>query len=114
LVALLGSREFEHLHFLKLMLPENAACIFASSPRFGTKAGRPRADLNGQLIRIENLVSIEAGQLDFCGWCEPEVGSFQAEHFSRKLGQLPNARQRCRVHEKWWKVFRISIGRVCV
>src|SRR5579863_9299987 len=46
LIALVGMRELEQLHLLKLMLAKDAARIFPGRARLGAKARRPGCHMN--------------------------------------------------------------------
>src|SRR5438874_6583764 len=90
--------ELEELDFLKLMLAENAAGVLAGGSRFGTEAGSPGGDVNGQSLFRNGFVAIQVVQFDFgCGG-EPKVCAFQAEKIGGKFGQLAGTGERSEEH----------------
>ena len=91
------------------MLAHNAARVFAGGARFGTKAGRPGADLDRQLVGVERFVAIKAGQLDLGRGRQPQVGALQMKHVRGEFRQLPDAGKRSRVHQKRRKIFRVAV-----
>ena len=58
LVTLLGPREFEQLHFLKLVLPEDAARVLACGAGLGAEAGGPGASLDRASVGVQRFVAI--------------------------------------------------------
>ena len=90
-VALFGTREFEHLDFLKLMLPFDAARVFSRSARLGPKAGRPGADFDWQVLRVQRFIAVQTGEFHFGRRRQPEVCSFKVEHIRGKFRELPDA-----------------------
>ncbi len=91
LVTLLWMRELEHLHFLKLVLPQDAARIFSGRTGFRAETGGPRRKVNGQLLFRQRRIAIEVMQLYFRSRCEPEVGVLQFEQVRREFRKLSRA-----------------------
>src|SRR5881398_1367563 len=68
--------------------------VCSSDLRFGTEAGSPGGDVNGQSLFRNGFVAIQVVQFDFgCGG-EPKVCAFQAEKIGGKFGQLAGTGER--------------------
>src|SRR5690242_15874270 len=93
-------RELEQLNFLKLVLAEDAARVFARGSRFRTETGGPRGDIYGQFFLRDRFVAIQIVQFDFGSRGEPEVGAFELEKIGGELRQLPGAGERRAVHQE--------------
>src|SRR5206468_8769959 len=78
-------RELEQLNFLKLMLAEDAAGVFAGGSRFGAETSGPSGDLNGQFFFRNGLVPVEVVEFDLGRGSKPEVRAFQSKKIGGKL-----------------------------
>src|SRR5258708_34272820 len=107
-VAFLWKREFEELHFLKLMLAENSARIFSRGARFRAEARCPGRNMDGKFVLGNGFVAIKIVQFDFGCRCKPKVGVLDFEEIGGEFRQLPRTPERRRVYQKWWESFRVG------
>ncbi len=84
-VTFLRMREFEKFDFLELVLPQDAARVFAGGARFGAEAGSPSGHLNWQFVFREGLVAIKVVKFHFAGGRKPEIGVLNLEEVSGKF-----------------------------
>ncbi len=109
LVTLFRAREFEHFNFLELVLALQAARVFSGRAGFGAKAGRPRAELDGELIGVERFVAIEASELDLGCRRQPKVRAFEVKHVGCKFGQLAHAGESRGVYDERRENFGVAV-----
>ena len=62
IVRLLGAHDLHHFHFVKLMLADEAAHIFAVGAGFGAEAGRMGGELERQFGRGQNALAHGVGK----------------------------------------------------
>ena len=108
-VTRFGFRELHQLHFLKLMLANNAAHIPPVRPRFTPETRRIRAKLDGQLVQIQHFIAIQIRHRYFCGGDQVVIGSLQLEQIRLKLGQLPRAIKAIFIRDERRQHFGISV-----
>src|SRR5260370_36250976 len=102
-------REFEEFDFLELMLAKDAAGVFSCGASFGTEAGGPCSDVDGEFFLGDSLVAVEIVELDLGSWGDQEVGVLEFEKISGELRQLARTGEGSGVHEEWWKDFRVAV-----
>src|SRR5215469_17396833 len=109
LVAFFRMRELEQLNFLKLMLAEDAAGVFAGGSRFGAETSGPSGDVDGQLVFRNGLVAVEIVEFDLGRGSKPEVGAFQSKKIGGKFGQLGGAGERSAIHHERRKDLGVTV-----
>src|SRR5580704_2565153 len=101
--------EFEELDLLELMLPQNAARVFAGSTGFRAKASSPGSHMDGQLFLGDGFVAVEIVQFDLRSGRQPEICVLKLEKIRREFRQLSRAQERRGIHNEWRKNFRIAM-----
>ena len=101
LVGVLRTREIYQFHFLKLVLANDAAHIFAVRSGFAAKAWRVGSERNRQARLIQNFIAIKVRDRNFCSRNQPQIffAMRHAEKIGGKLGQLSGAVHRIRIHQ---------------
>ena len=110
-VGSFGTSKLYQLHFLKLVLANDSADVFAIRSGFAAKAGRVGGEADRQACAVENFVAIEIGDWDFGGRNQPKVffAVRHAKQILRKLRQLAGAVHRFGIHEVWRQHFGVSV-----
>src|SRR6267143_4961649 len=92
-VRSLGLGEFHQLHFLKLMLADDAADIFAVGSGLAAEAGRVGGERDRQPRGVEDFVAVEIGDWNLGRRNQPQifVSVRNPKEISGKLWELPGA-----------------------
>ena len=100
LVGVFRARKLHQFHFLKLMLPDDAAHIFPVRSRLAAKAGRVGGERNRQPRLVQHFIAIKIRDRNFRRGNQPEifVAVRHAERIGGKLRQLPRAVHRLGIH----------------
>ena len=117
-----GRGELDQLDFLKLVLANDAARVFAGGSGLGAKAGRVGREADGQARFVEDFVAIEIGDRNLGGGDEPVVVVFEfaaadrlrvgigaAEKVFGKLGQLAGSEQALAVDHEGRQHFGVAV-----
>src|SRR5690242_15998181 len=72
-VGILRPRKLHELDFLKLMLPDDAADVFAIRPSLAAEARSVGGERDRQSRLVENLVAIEIRDRNFSRWDQPQI-----------------------------------------
>src|SRR5947209_7052591 len=91
LVRFLRARELYQLHFLKLMLADDAAHVFAVRTSLAAEAWRISGNRKRQASGIENLIAVKIGERDLGGGDQPQVMLLAFEEIVREFRKLPGA-----------------------
>ena len=99
-IALLGSREFHQLHFLKLVLADDAAHIAPVGTSLAAETGRVGAELDGQFVGVQSFVAEQIRYGNFGRRRQPEIRVLAVEQIFSELRQLPCSVQAGGVDQK--------------
>ena len=64
-LGIFWSGENEHLDFVELVHANDAAGVFAVGASLPAKAGRPTGIPEGQLINVDDFITVEGSERDF-------------------------------------------------
>src|SRR5260370_3106195 len=98
-------REFEEFDFLELMLAKDAAGVFSCGASFGTEAGGPCSDVDGEFFLRNGFITVQIVEFNFGSGREPEVGVLEFEEISCKFRQLARTGEGSGVHQEWRQDF---------
>ena len=93
LIALIRPRELHQLHFLKLVLPDDASHVAAIGARLAAKARGVRAQADGKPLCVQRLIAIEIGHRDFGRRRQPKIVFLAFEQIIGEFGELSGSEQ---------------------
>ncbi len=104
-------RKLHQLHFLKLVLPDDAAHILPIRACLAAEAWCVGGKGNRQAGLIEHLIAIQIRDRHFRRRNQPQIllSMRHAKRISRKLRQLPRAVHRIGIHQVGRKNFGVSV-----
>ena len=121
-VGFFGARELDQLDFLKLVLADDAARVFARRSGFGAEAGSVGGEADGQAGLVEDFVAIEIGDRDLGGGDQPVVVVFElaprdgfgiriraAKEVFSELGKLAGAEEALGVDHEGRQNFGVAV-----
>src|SRR5665647_1719246 len=109
LVALLRAGELHQFHLLELVLADDAADVAAVAAGLAAETRRVRAQLDGQLLRLQRLVAINVGDRDFGGGDQPEIGALALEQVFGEFGKLAGAVEAGGIHQEGRQHFGVAV-----
>jgi hypothetical protein len=110
-VGFLRPGELHHFHFLELVLPNDAAHVFAIGTGLAAEARSVCSQGDWQPRSVQGLVPIDVRHWDFCGRDEPEVAVAlgDPEQILGEFWKLPGSIHRLRVDQVRRKNFRVAV-----
>ena len=111
-IAFLGLGKFHQFHFVKLVLPDQAAGIPAGAACLAAEAGGVRTEAHRQLAAIQNIAAVHIGHRYLSSGDQVVIQPLQLVHIFRKFGQLPGAGHAVLIGNKGRENLGIAVGAV--